>query len=742
MTTVTGTVLVSDFTSTLTQWTEALPSTGEICFVNDGQIYKMLISQINKDVVGLSNVLNIKNNPNATTDPTFTDDVSAGYSVGSYWINISSKTIFICSDNTTVAAVWSSISGGSMTGAQIKALYEAESDTNAFTDAFLSKLSNIEEGAEVNAVNSVAGKTGVVVLTKDDVGLDQIVNILQLTVGANDFEQFPEKTIPANNDRILLEDSADSYNKKYLKVSNIPGTSAGVTSFGPTGSPRTGVVNPASGDYTADQVTETASRVFMTPSQVTQLSGLSKNVANGVAGLDASGQISVDVLPDGLGSGLTYKGTWDASTNTPTLASSTGTSGDMYIVSVSGATALNGITSWNVHDWVIFNGTVWTKIDYSSTYTTIATQTEAEEHVNNANMMTPLRTYQQLEAVQALPSQFTVVTDSTYEITSNKNTLIRCEAGASQIILPKETVTNQVLISNRSGGSIEVLPYQGVPFGGAYFNGSTYVDLTLASLTDFATTFSKFTFSLWFSPDSLSGLRHLISSFNSLPAPAGVFELDIAGDHYLEFYMRSTAGTDLLRRRIDLTVANVMYHFVLSADLSVPQFKSKLNGVTPTYYLSGYTPALAAGSVTLDSTNLRIGGRSTVETANFIGNIAQVFIDIGTYIDLDVEENLAKFYNAGVAGMGSNGWKPFGSGTADVPSLFMNNDSASFSTLLNQSYTGTVTGTLADMTIDVDSDPAYTIAGSGTSMTLASAADASFSIINESPISRYHVIGG
>ena len=72
----------------------------------------------------------------------------------------------------------------------------------------------------------------------------------------------------------------------------------------------------------------------------------------------------------------------------------------------------------------------------------------------------------------------------------------------------------------------------------------------------------------------------------------------------------------------------------------------------------------------------------------------------------------------------------------------MNNDGASFSTLLNQSYTGTVIGTLADMTIDVASDPAYTIAGSGTSMTLASAADASFSIINESPISRYHVIGG
>lgn len=62
---------------------------------------------------------------------------------------------------------------------------------------------------------------------------------------------------------------------------------------------------------------------------------------------------------------LTYKGTWNASTNTPTLASSTGVKGDYYIVSVAGTTNLNGITDWQPGDWVIFNGTVWQKIDQS-----------------------------------------------------------------------------------------------------------------------------------------------------------------------------------------------------------------------------------------------------------------------------------------------------------------------------------------------------------------------------------------
>lgn len=41
-----------------------------------------------------------------TTDPTVTDDDSAGYSVRSSWINTSSGEIFRCIDNTTGAAVW------------------------------------------------------------------------------------------------------------------------------------------------------------------------------------------------------------------------------------------------------------------------------------------------------------------------------------------------------------------------------------------------------------------------------------------------------------------------------------------------------------------------------------------------------------------------------------------------------------------------------------------------------------
>jgi hypothetical protein len=60
---------------------------------------------------------------------------------------------------------------------------------------------------------------------------------------------------------------------------------------------------------------------------------------------------------------LNYKGTWNASTNTPALASGVGTKGDYYVVSVAGTTSLDGISNWGVGDWVTFNGSVWQRVE-------------------------------------------------------------------------------------------------------------------------------------------------------------------------------------------------------------------------------------------------------------------------------------------------------------------------------------------------------------------------------------------
>jgi hypothetical protein len=75
--------------------------------------------------------------------------------------------------------------------------------------------------------------------------------------------------------------------------------------------------------------------------------------------------------------GLSYQGTWNANTNTPTLASGVGTNGYYYIVATAGSTNLDGVTDWQIGDWLMFNGTVWQKIDQSNLVTSVNGQTGA-----------------------------------------------------------------------------------------------------------------------------------------------------------------------------------------------------------------------------------------------------------------------------------------------------------------------------------------------------------------------------
>jgi hypothetical protein len=72
---------------------------------------------------------------------------------------------------------------------------------------------------------------------------------------------------------------------------------------------------------------------------------------------------------------LSYQGTWNASTNTPTLASGVGVQNHYYVVSVAGTTNLDGVSDWQVNDWALFNGSVWQKIDQSDLVVSVNGQT-------------------------------------------------------------------------------------------------------------------------------------------------------------------------------------------------------------------------------------------------------------------------------------------------------------------------------------------------------------------------------
>ena len=156
---------------------------------------------------------------------------------------------------------------------------------------------------------------------------------------------------------------------KHTKVSTVPDTTD------------TSLVRPS--DWNADHTLtglgsmaeQNANNVSITGGSIsgTTVSGYiptsEKAQPLGVATLDAGGKVPTSQIP--LQGDLNYQGTWNASTNTPTLTSSVGTQGYYYVVDVAGSTNLNGITDWKVGDWAIYNGSVWQKVDNTDAVTSV-----------------------------------------------------------------------------------------------------------------------------------------------------------------------------------------------------------------------------------------------------------------------------------------------------------------------------------------------------------------------------------
>lgn len=149
----------------------------------------------------------LQNKLDGTSAPTTTNDNTEGYSVGSFWIDVTNDEAYRCVDATTNLAVWVkttvqssdlaavALSGDSddltegvtnllltvaeraklagietaatadQTGAEIKAAYEAEADTNAFTDAHKARVDDLI-GQELGIIaNPGGGQVGATELT-------------------------------------------------------------------------------------------------------------------------------------------------------------------------------------------------------------------------------------------------------------------------------------------------------------------------------------------------------------------------------------------------------------------------------------------------------------------------------------------------------------------------------------------------------------------------------------------------
>ena len=116
--------------------------------------------------------------------------------------------------------------------------------------------------------------------------------------------------------------------------------------------------------FTIDDATDSILKI--TSATALDVNAKITNLSPGSANLDA---VNYQQLTDAVAGVLVYQGTWNASTNTPALASGVGTPGYYYIVSTPGGTNLDGITDWNTGDWAIFSDQAtdaWQKIDHTN----------------------------------------------------------------------------------------------------------------------------------------------------------------------------------------------------------------------------------------------------------------------------------------------------------------------------------------------------------------------------------------
>jgi hypothetical protein len=104
------------------------------------------------------------------------------------------------------------------------------------------------------------------------------------------------------------------------------------------------------------------------------------DVSLGIPQLDVNGKILVSQLPNSV---MEYKGTWDAATNTPTLANGTGNQGDVYLCNVAGTVDFGaGAIAFVVSDQAIYSGSIWQKASGSNGTVTSVAITESGDSLN------------------------------------------------------------------------------------------------------------------------------------------------------------------------------------------------------------------------------------------------------------------------------------------------------------------------------------------------------------------------
>ena len=391
-------------------------------------------------------------------------------------------------------------------------------------------------------------------------------------------------TIPDAGDASLIEPS--DWNADHQLVGTVPVANGGTGAATLTGyvvgtgtTAMTAVTTIPSTDVTGlgTMSTQNSNNVSITGGSMSgvtisdYVANATKGVANGVASLDNSGTVPVSQLPAAVLGALSYQGTWNATTNTPTLTSSTGTKGYYYVVSVAGTTNLNGITDWQVGDWAVYNGSAWQKIDNTDavtsvngyTGTVVLTQTDISGTVPTSRTITAgtgLTGGGDLSANRTLAIATTGVSAATY---------------GSASIVPVIAVNTQGQITSATNTTIAIANTQVSGLGTMSTQNANAVAVTGGTIngtTIGATTASSGAFTVLSTSNTTSTTPTL--SFNG--SNSNMASGAIVSGSYLQNLLQNKSGT-----------ANASTNYVLSNDLGTDSTYYGEFGMNSSVYSSG-----------------------------------------------------------------------------------------------------------------------------------------------------------